>query len=160
MKKILLVAILAVVLAGGGVVWATLAHDKPAADPGTDSGGQNVVMPAGYQPTEEELAWIGTHTSAAGAWVKQFGDYRFVLVTAGEKPTGGYSVEVKTVTPPGSNGSGWTVDVSFVSPGPNDPVIMMITYPYTFVKIKGDSGPIAVRDITGAEPVVLEVVEE
>jgi len=131
----------------------------PLAGAGDRGDGQdpNALTPEGYEPTEEEQAWIDEHTATAGVWVKEFGDYRFVLVTMGEKPTGGYAVDINEIAT--SNGD-WVIDVEFVSPAPGDMVTQALTYPYTFVKVKGEGG-VKVRDVTGrGEPVEMAVEVE
>ncbi len=156
MKKTLLFVLIAAVLVGGGIAWKVLA-DRPAADIAGDPGSPNVILPAAYTPTEEEQTWIDSHTATAGVWVKKFGDYRFVLVTMGEKPTGGYGVEVADVA---VSGNDWVVDVSFLAPGSGDIVTQALTYPYGFVKIKDDGNGLKVRDVTGGQETELAINQE
>lgn len=161
LKKLLLAVLALAIVVGGGVTWRVLASraGQPLAHGGAGEGGKspNVVLPGDYQPTQDEQAWIAGHTGRAGAFVKKFGDYRLVLVTMGEKPTGGYAVEIKEVATTGGN---WVVDVKFVSPGPGDIVTQVLTYPYQFLKIKDDAFGIRVRDVTGSEPAELTVTIE
>ncbi len=152
-------SLVAVLVIGGGTAWKVMADraERPAADLGGGSGNPNVIMPAGYQPTEEEQAWIDGHTASAGVWVKKFGDYRFVLVTMGEKPTGGFGVEFSDVTVADSD---WIVDVTYVAPGPGDLVTQVLSYPYSFVKIKADGHGLRVRDLTGGQAAELQITQE
>ncbi len=158
-KRAFWLALAVVLLIAGGVTWKVMADraDRLEAGPGAGGLPPNVILPDNYQPTEEEQAWIDSHTGSAGTWMKEFGDYRFVLVTMGEKPTGGYAVVVDKVS---SSDGAWLVDVKFVSPGPGDMVTQVITYPYGFVKIKNDGATIAVRDVTSGQPVNLPVAGE
>lgn len=159
MRTLVPIVLAAVLILGGGVTWKVMADraDHPAADLDGGGGNPNVVMPANYQPTGEEQAWIDSHTATAGVWVKKFGDYRFVLVTMGEKPTGGYAVEFQDVT---NNGSDWAIDLTYLAPGPGDMVTQVISYPYGFVKIKADGSGLRVRDVSGDQPVDLVITEE
>lgn len=119
-------------------------------DPGTGPG------PAA-SASDEEQAWISGHTNAAGVFVKKFGDTRLVLITAGEKPTGGYAVEIASAT---ETDQEWLIDVVFRSPGPSDIVTQVLTYPYQFCRIKDDGKTIRVRDVTSGEAVEMQVTGE
>jgi hypothetical protein len=156
-RRLLLVALVLVIL-GGAIAWKVMA-DRPEASTGTvtPADSASFVLPDSYQPTQEEQAWIDSHTGAAGAYSRKFGDYLFALVTMGEKPTGGFAVEIAQV---GVSGDKWVVDVRFVSPGANDIVIQAFTYPFGYVKIKSDGKGLVIRDVTGQAPVELTVTEE
>jgi len=149
-------AVLALALAGAFLAGCL---GGPEADPGDRSGdGDGLPGTAvGYEPAGEELTWVEGHTREAGVFVKTFGDYRLVLVTMGEKPTAGYEVTVDEVT---TSGEGWVVNVVFTEPDPGDMVATVITYPYAVVKIAADGRPVTVFDVTGEQPVRLEVAEE
>jgi len=153
-RKFIVIAV-AIALLSGGVAWKVMVARADRMSPEVGSG--NVVRPGEYQPSEDEVSWIGARTGTAGVFIKKFGEYRFVLIAAGEKPTGGYSVEIVKAA---ASGGDWVVDVRFVAPKPGDMVIQIITYPYGFVKIKDDGKGLKVRDVTGSQPVELAVTGE
>lgn len=75
-------------------------------------------------------------------WLAQdviFGDTRYLLVTYGEKPTGGYSVEISDVN---EKNDKLTVTVEFTEPGESESVTQAITYPYDLKKIEPTSLPV------------------
>jgi hypothetical protein len=156
-KKLLLIG-LGLVLLGGGIAWKVMA-DKPKAFTGvvTPADASSFILPGGYQPAQDEQAWIDSHTGAPGAYVKKFGDYQFVLVTMGQKPSGGYSVEIAQV---GVSGDKWVIDVRLISPQPGDIVIQVISFPCGYVKVQSDGKGFIVRDITGATPVEIALTSE
>ncbi|MCL6580755.1 MAG: protease complex subunit PrcB family protein [Firmicutes bacterium] len=158
MKRLLLVALALVIVGGGLVAWRVLdARAERLAAEGSRSGSADVIFPGDYTPSESEQAWIDGHAAEAGAWVRKFDGWRMVLVTMGEKPTGGYAVEVVTAA---RSAGGWVIDVRFVSPKPGDVVTQVLTYPYGFVKVPDDGLAVVVRDVTGDQPVELKVVGE
>ena len=67
------------------------------------------------------------------AYFKENGAY-IMIITLGEKPSGGFNVKVEAV----EDIEGITkVTVREHEPGPDDIVTMALTYPYTIVRIKG-----------------------
>ncbi len=76
---------------------------------------------------------------------------------AGHAKSGGYAVEFSDIT---LDGDAWTVDAKYVSPGPNDMVIWILTYPYNYVRIKDDGNAIKVCDVTRGQAIELAVTQE
>ena len=63
------------------------------------------------------------------------GGYKYILVSAGQKPTAGYSVAVESVL--GYEDS-IAINARLYSPGPEDMVATVITYPSTLIRIPAD----------------------
>ncbi len=68
-----------------------------------------------------------------------FGDYRYILVTYGPKPTGGYAVQVTGVI---AGPHAITVAVKFKDPLPGEIVTEAFTYPYDLVLIPAVNLPV------------------
>lgn len=151
MKKLVMVLLATALLFG-----LAGCAQEPAADPGEPDGGATGIV-VGYEPAGEEITWVDSHTAEAGVWVKDFGDYRLVLITMGEKPSGGYAVEIDEAAAPEDS---YVIDVRFVEPEPGSMVTTALTYPYTVVKVADDGCAISVRDVSGEEPVELEITAE
>ncbi|AEE96914.1 protease complex subunit PrcB family protein [Mahella australiensis] len=71
-------------------------------------------------------------------------DSDYIYVAAGEKPTGGYTVEVLDLIE-NKNGK-LTLTVRFTEPGKNDMVTQVITYPYALIRFKAIDKPVEVID--------------
>jgi hypothetical protein len=153
--RFMLLAALVMCLAGGGIWYSyAAANNDPAAPiPGEMppiGDAPDVLMGPHFEPSEAVLQWFASHLAQRGAYVKTFDGWRVVLVAAGEKPTGGYLVEVEQLGK--SAGEKWILDVRFVSPAPGDMVTEAITYPYIALAIRDDGSPLVVRDVTAGTP--------
>ena len=82
-----------------------------------------------------------------------FGDYLYILVAYGPKPTGGYAVEITDVLVQASE---VVVNVAFTAPGAGDAVTQAITYPYDMVIIPAVNLPVSFN-ASGAESYVMEL---
>lgn len=100
---------------------------KPAYDL---SGG--FARPA-YDTLPEEIRdWVDNSRPIMLGQSRLFGNYLYILVTYGEKSTGGYDVNITDIrdTP-----EALVVKVQFVDPPPGQPVTQALTYPYDRVVI-------------------------
>jgi len=79
------------------------------------------------------------------------GDYLYILVTYGPKPTGGYTVEITEVQ---AGEQEIRVDVEFTKPKPGDLVTQAFTYPFDLVVVPADGLPV-VFNAHGAETYVM-----
>jgi len=93
------------------------------------------VNPEIIAANEELSAWINQLYTEAGIHSKQIGEYVYVLVAAGQKNTGGYSVIVEEVTRDQSGDVYVLANVN--SPDPDMMVTQVITWPYTVIRIEG-----------------------
>lgn len=75
-------------------------------------------------------------------WVQEDGSY-LILISAGEKPTGGYEIEVKSVE---DNEGQTIINVMEIEPGANDVVTLAITYPFTVIKVSGVTDQFSIYD--------------
>lgn len=71
-----------------------------------------------------------------------FTQHTVLAVFAGEKPSGGYTIQVERIT---QTDQTVIVYVTETAPGPRDITTMMITYPYQVVKIPHTSLPVRFR---------------
>lgn len=71
------------------------------------------------------------------------GDKTYLLITRGEKNTGGFDVEVSGIQ---DRGDHWEVSVTYTDPGEN-PVIQVFTYPYTLIAMDKTDKPIQFTEV-------------
>lgn len=91
-----------------------------------------------YRPCEEELPeeikeWVNRSLSMNMGQSKIYEEELYILVTYGERPTGGYSVKIEDVI---SKKDYIEVEVYFKAPEKGDLVTQAITYPYDLVVVK------------------------
>jgi len=75
-------------------------------------------------------------------WEQEDGSY-LILISAGEKPTGGYEIEVKSVE---DNEGQTIISVMEIEPGANDVVTLAITYPFVIIKVNGVTDQFIIYD--------------
>lgn len=86
---------------------------------------------------EDELySWVQANKSTMGIYHKNINNYNYVLICAGEKPTGGYSIEINSVTlvSPGRI----YVDAELIKPSLDSIVTQALTYPCKLIAIKSE----------------------
>jgi hypothetical protein len=71
-------------------------------------------------------------------------DSDYIYVAAGEKPTGGYAVEVLDFIE--NKNDKLMLTVRFTEPGKGDMVTQVITYPYALIRFKASDKPVEVID--------------
>jgi len=87
-----------------------------------------------YQDLPSEIqSWIDSSRRQEIVQTKDFEGYTYILVTYGEKPTGGYRVEIKELRKTDDH---IEVFVEFQAPAPDQMVTQAFTYPYDLVRIK------------------------
>lgn len=140
--------------------------------PKGETGGQKksstdgVLIGKGKMPAGEILPWAESYLGTYGVYQKNFGNYRVYLIAAGEKPTGGYSVEIDQVGltpgPGGTGGAGggnrWIIDVVFKEPPPGAIVTQALTYPYELVAVPADGNEVVIREVRGTRVRTLPIV--
>lgn len=127
-----------------------------------------VEKPAEYEEIEipglaEEDAlysWVQENRFNTGIYYKILDNKTYILIAAGEKPTGGYTVEIDsaTVVYPGRI----YITAKVTEPAPDDIVIQMITYPARLIAVDGDfsaDGIIENSSDTGTEEIPFETVD-
>ncbi|MBZ4666195.1 protease complex subunit PrcB family protein [Mahella sp.] len=74
-------------------------------------------------------------------------DSGYIYVAAGEKPTGGYAIEVLNFID--NKNDKLTLTVRFTEPGKDDMVTQVITYPYALIRFKAPDKAVEVIDESG-----------
>ncbi len=136
----------------------------------------NFAFPEGFEEVEEILAQGPLHPwesqpmefSVADPWnlpepIAQWVEYskvlpavqeryyagvRWVLITAGEKPTGGYRVQVREVI---RHPDRIEIRYEITGPGPGDIVTTAITYPYGLIVLEDLFRPLEFTNVTAPE---------
>lgn len=108
--------------------------------------------------------WYNKNNNKEGVTSFDFKEHKYILVGAGEKPTGGYSVEVTSVV--GKEDS-ILVNAKVNSPKADEMVTEALTYPSTLIRISKDSRNVvlgefmdAVTEEKSKEENLLETIEE
>lgn len=125
----------AVLLAGLAAVAAGCG--QPSAAPDAPPGAESPLTWEARDPAqlpEQARRWVEEHRTQQGIWQATFGDETLILVAWGEKPTGGYSVEVVDVTMPTADRLRLVVRLR--EPGAGDAVTQVITYPAALVAVR------------------------
>ena len=95
----------------------------------------------------EVQAWIDTSQEIFGAQTKLHEEILYMLVTYGEKPTGGYVVEITGIS---EEEDKILVTIHFSEPGEDDMVTQALTYPYDLAMTDDPGLPVEFV-ATGAE---------
>ena len=111
---------------------------------------------------DELYLWVMENRNSEGIYHKTLNNKNYVLICAGEKPSGGYSVEITSVTLVYPGRVYITAEVT--EPSPDMFVTTVITYPCRLIALEID-GEITVDGIIGpsrgsdnAEDIVYEIV--
>lgn len=84
--------------------------------------------------SEQQAAWVEEHRSQLGIFQKVFGDRSLIMVSWGEKETGGYAVSVDAVRQLEDGRLELTVQLK--EPDPDEMVTQAFTYPYALISVK------------------------
>jgi len=101
-----------------------------------------VITPAEYKEISlndipEDLAkWVDANRMSPGIRFKTVDDKTYIQISAGEKPTGGYSIELESVTKI-SDGSIY-ITAKVIRPSPDMMVTQALTYPYILIVVEGE----------------------
>lgn len=108
--------------------------------PGTEVTGYEVITDLSTLPQEVQETALSLQ-GKVGAVTQRSGEDKYLILTAGERYTGGYAIEVTNV----AETAGRTeVTVSLTAPGPDEIPLQAITYPQTVVRFAKAVKPIAV----------------
>ncbi len=88
---------------------------------------------------EEIREWIDYSRGLLLAQAREYGEKVFLLVTYGERPTDGYSVEITDVV---EQQDSVVVSVVFSAPGEDEEVVPTATYPYDIKQIEATELPV------------------
>lgn len=97
----------------------------------------------------EAAKWYQNNFAVDGLHSFTAGKDRYLLLSAGEKPTGGYAIEGLTLT-----GTEKEIEVKakLKSPRSGDLVTMALTYPHVLIKLKEDGRQLRFSGIEGNDP--------
>lgn len=106
-----------------------------------------------YRPQEEELSenildWVDRSLNMQMGQQMLHEDKLYILVTYGEKPTGGYQVTIKEAL---AREDCLLIEVEFKAPQEGDLVPQVITYPYDLVVLEKDPSLPVKFQVTGDE---------
>jgi len=98
-----------------------------------------IASPGGESVPQEIKEWVAANTMQPFAGSKTLGEWSYLLVAAGEKPTAGYSVGVISI----SDKSGvlkvyYRVD----GPPPGQVTAQALTYPYVLIRILANAATV------------------
>ncbi len=91
---------------------------------------EGVARPDLAELPSELQKWVQNSRQIMLGQSRIFGDYRYILMTYGEKPTGGYDV---TITELEEHDDRLEVSVELTEPEDDQPVTQALTYPYDLV---------------------------
>lgn len=102
-----------------------------------------------YRPEPGELppeiaAWVDFSREIPAVQEKYYNGHRYVLITEGMKPTGGYGVEVVGVV---AGEDRLEVRVRSSAPAPGDIVTEALTYPYDLIILEKQDLPLVFTDV-------------
>lgn len=121
----------------------------------TDHKEPSVVQEVEQETLPEEIAaWIENSQNTWLAQEKIYDDLMYLLVTYGEKPTGGYAVDIQQVV---ESEEEIIVKVAFTQPGEDDIVTQAITHPYDLFAMQPTEKPV-VYEVIGDESYVPTLV--
>ncbi len=108
-----------------------------------------MVKSAFYRPDAQNLPdeiknWVEFSQEVPLVQEKEYEGKRYVLITAGEKRTGGYAVEVTEVFETAKN---LVVKVKFTKPAPEDMVTEALTYPYDLIIVENKELPLSFQNV-------------
>jgi hypothetical protein len=89
------------------------------------------------------ISWYQENYKEEGVYSFDTDEYKYILLAAGEKPTGGYSIEITSIE--GTEES-IVVNGKVNVPEKDEMVITAITYPNVLVRIESDSRPVSLGD--------------
>ena len=87
--------------------------------------------------------WVEENVENRGVYVLPAGDVRYLLVAWGEKPTGGYTMNINHVSP--TMLGDIQVRVTLEAPDPDDMVTEALTYPYVLIAMEPGTETIIVN---------------
>lgn len=101
-----------------------------------------VVTPVDIEDEElpkEIKAWIESSRDQFGGRARVHDGLLYILITYGEKPTGGYVVEIEEIK---KQEETLVVTVEFTEPGEDEMVTQAITYPYDLAVVEETDLPV------------------
>jgi hypothetical protein len=93
------------------------------------------ITPQDIQDSQDLISWYHANRKTKGVHFKNHDGAAYILAAAGEKPTGGYGIDIEGVylESPGRI----VVEADVTSPDPGMMVIQVITYPSALIRVDG-----------------------
>lgn len=92
----------------------------------------------------EILAWRDTYSRQPGVFLHEFKHQRVLLISLGQKPTGGYTIELKPIQ---KQDKTWQVRYRVVQPKPGTVATQAITFPSRLVVFPKDEHQLVVWEV-------------
>jgi len=143
---ILLVVVVAATLAG-----CSVQRGQPQADP--ESSPQALVLQAAPQEIQD---WVENSLRLFAGQTRDHGDRTYLLLTLGEKPTGGYEAKISSLS---VSGSELVALCRFKEPSPGEPVSQAKTYPFDLVAVPRLEVPVEFRAEGGTPWHIMRVLD-
>ena len=120
----------------------------------------SVVKTAFYRPLAQSLPdeiknWVEFSKEVPLVQEKEYDGKRYVLITEGEKPSGGYAVEVIEVVETAEN---LVVKVKSTKPAPGDMVTDALTYPYDLIIVENKELPLSFQNVDDVHALGTDVI--
>lgn len=93
------------------------------------------VTPQDIQDSQDLFSWYQANHKTRGVHFKNHDGSAYILAAAGEKPTGGYGIDIAGVYLEGPGRI--VVEADVTSPDPGMMVIQVITYPSVLIRVDG-----------------------
>jgi hypothetical protein len=93
------------------------------------------VAPQDIQDSQDLISWYQANHKTRGVHFKNHDGSAYILAAAGEKPTGGYGIDIAGVYLEGPGKV--LVEADVTSPDPGMMVIQVITYPSVLIRVDG-----------------------
>ncbi|HOC09417.1 MAG TPA: stalk domain-containing protein [Bacillota bacterium] len=93
------------------------------------------VTPQDIQDSQDLISWYQANHKTRGVHFKNHDGSAYILAAAGEKPTGGYGIDIAGVYLEGPGRI--VVEADVTSPDPGMMVIQVITYPSVLIRVDG-----------------------
>lgn len=119
---------------GADVSWDD-AHRTVIIETGEQSLAYERVTPQDIQDSQDLFSWYQANHKTRGVHFKNHDGAVYILAAAGEKPTGGYGIDVEGVYLEGPGKV--VVETDVTSPDPGMMVIQVITYPSVLIRVDG-----------------------
>ncbi|WP_350344070.1 Gmad2 immunoglobulin-like domain-containing protein [Proteinivorax tanatarense] len=104
---------------------------------------------------QEIVSWVKYSQNIPVVQEKEYKGYRFLLITEGKKPTGGYDIEVEGVKEAEQR---LNIEVNVAEPGPGEGATTAPTYPFDLVILENNELPFYVRDSEDTDKYFMRLV--
>ena len=111
------------------------AHRTVIIETGEQSLAYERVTPQDIQDSQDLFSWYQANHKTRGVHFKNHDGAVYILAAAGEKPTGGYGIDVEGVYLEGPGKV--VVETDVTSPDPGMMVTQVITYPSVLIRVDG-----------------------